>query len=226
MMFTQEDWDTRIIPYLVTQKSCWVWTRSDRLKVAFGKQKFSIREIALQVFRQETINTSTRMSCRNTKCVNPEHILNSMEERFWNNVIRPEHDESCWLWTGSTVGGGYGCFGRKTTRAHRYSYTLHKGPIPPGLLIRHKCNNPPCVNPDHLIPGTYLDNNNDMYQSNRQVILRGEQSGMSKLTEPEVIKIRILDAKGIDHYTIAAQFKVSRPTIDCIVNRKTWSHVE
>lgn len=71
-------------------------------------------------------------------------------ERFWSKV---QKTDECWLWTASTAGKGYGKFytGRgRGQYAHRFSYELHKGPIPSGLTIDHLCCNPACVNPDHL----------------------------------------------------------------------------
>lgn len=89
------------------------------------------------------------------------------EERFWNYV---QKTETCWLWTGSRADTGYGVHWtdeKKLVGAHRYSYELHNGPIPEGLFACHHCDNPPCVNPDHLFPGTAEDNAQDMSRKGR-----------------------------------------------------------
>lgn len=81
-----------------------------------------------------------------------------IKERFWAKVIKTE---DCWFWIAAVNEFGHGKFTnseRRTVKAHRYSYELHAGPIPEGLVVRHMCNNPSCVNPDHLALGTQLDN--------------------------------------------------------------------
>ena len=83
-------------------------------------------------------------------------------QRFWAKVDRSDRLWGCWTWTGSTK-RGYGRFqvaGRQTG-AHRFSYELHNGPIPDGLMVCHRCNNRGCVRPEHLYAGTAKDNWND-----------------------------------------------------------------
>lgn len=82
--------------------------------------------------------------------------------------------DSCWLWTGSKTSFGYGqmSFGphdgsRRTWPAHKVSWMLHKGDIPDGLFVCHQCDNPPCVNPDHLFLGTAGDNTRDCISKGR-----------------------------------------------------------
>jgi hypothetical protein len=90
------------------------------------------------------------------------------EERFWKKVNKTE---DCWLWLGHLQ--RYGRFKPQGIRnspqvlAHRYSYELHFGPIPIGMNVLHKCDNPACVNPDHLFLGTQKDNVIDMMNKGR-----------------------------------------------------------
>lgn len=96
-------------------------------------------------------------------------IRGPIEMRFWPKVERRGPDE-CWPWLGAIVPGGYGRFGirdNKVRQAHRIAYELTVGPVPDGLLLRHSCDNPNCVNPAHLIPGTAAENADDRRLRNR-----------------------------------------------------------
>jgi hypothetical protein len=87
-------------------------------------------------------------------------------DRFWSRVTK---GDGCWEWSGARDRGGYGHFnGAHGNRAHRFSWILANGPIPAGMLICHRCDNPPCVNPDHLFLGTVLDNHRDMDAKGRR----------------------------------------------------------
>lgn len=92
-----------------------------------------------------------------------------IEERFWVKVeMIPFH--SCWEWSACTLDFGHGQFNvgnKKRILAHVYSYILHKGPVPEGLQVNHTCDNPGCVNPDHLYSGTQQDNMDDIRERKR-----------------------------------------------------------
>jgi hypothetical protein len=95
-----------------------------------------------------------------------------MTQRFMDKVS-PEPNSGCWLWTGAATPFGYGNFmvmkaGKKSTeKAHRFSYQLHHGPIPKGMVVMHKCDVPGCVNPDHLSLGTPSENSRDIVKKGR-----------------------------------------------------------
>jgi hypothetical protein len=159
-------------------------------------------------------------------------------KRFWSLVEKTGHPRGCWIYTGrlNVARNGYGYFDdrRRTTSAHRYAWQLTQGDIPHGLDVCHTCDNPPCVNPDHLFLGTQKDNAQDMKQKGRSTV--GERSGTAKLTEVQVREIRALyvgrqRTKGHGRYSpisqaaLARRFGVDRATIQFVVARKTWKHL-
>jgi hypothetical protein len=104
------------------------------------------------------------------------------EDDFWRFV---EKTDGCWQWIGHRSGRRYGGFklGGKEHRAHRLSWELHNGPVPTGLVVRHDCDNPLCVRPDHLRIGTQAQNIADMDNRGRRGIATGDRNGMR--THPE-----------------------------------------
>lgn len=103
--------------------------------------------------------------------------------RFWEKVDK-NGPNGCWLWLGgigSRTNGGYGVFwnGENNTGAHRFSYELHKGPIPDDMTVDHLCYNPPCVNPDHL----RLLTNSENSKGRRIVLLEVCKAGLHKRSE-------------------------------------------
>lgn len=135
-------------------------------------------------------------------------IHGSPEERFWRYVDKGD-DNSCWEWNGSKCKDGYGYFRSKTEkRAHRYSYILNFGDIPEGKQVLHKCNNPPCVNPNHLKLGTNYDNMQDKKIAGHYY--NGENHHNSKLTDVQVIEV--LDLRG-PSWKVAEKYGVSGASI-------------
>lgn len=140
---------------------------------------------------------------------------------FWTKVER--NDDGCWGWLGSTDSCGYATLGKSRTRAHRLSYEIHVGDIPPGMRVCHRCDNPPCCNPAHLFLGTAAENSRDMVIKGRSN--RGERNGHARLSEPEVLRIRSLRAKGMTLKAVAAECGVSFQTVHDITTKRRWAHL-
>src|ERR1035437_4371398 len=100
------------------------------------------------------------------------------EERFWPKVKKSFLKDGCWPWQAGCDSKGYGSFsliGRTIVGAHVASWIIYFGPIPKGMCVLHKCDNPPCVRPDHLFLGTKGDNIRDMDDKGRRGVVRGAQ---------------------------------------------------
>jgi hypothetical protein len=152
--------------------------------------------------------------------------MKTIEERFWSKVLVIPFSE-CWLWTGEINEGGYGLLyiKEKARPAHRVSWELNRGSIPEKLKVCHKCDNPPCVRPDHLFLGTQRDNVYDMIKKGRMG-LRGQNKGVingaCKLSPELVLEIRADNRKRCE---IARHYKISDVQVFRIKNRINWKHV-
>lgn len=137
--------------------------------------------------------------------------------------------KGCWIFTGCKTTAGYGIVsvgGRngKLMYTHRLMWASIYGEIGEGLEILHKCDNPPCMNPDHLFKGTQTDNNLDKVNKGRARGNKntGEDSGYHKLTWAKVAMIRELRLQGLTKTAIAKKFDIHRTTVAHIENGKTW----
>lgn len=132
------------------------------------------------------------------------------------------NSDGCWEWQAAKDKDGYGIFSyaRKSYRANKVALILDGRPVPDGMYACHRCNNPACVRPDHLYPGTPTQNMEDARQSG--TLRMGEDVHFSKLTERQVKAIR--EASGT-HEEIAEEFGVSRPCVSLVRARRTWRHV-
>lgn len=137
-----------------------------------------------------------------------------------------EQSNGCYEWQAALNENGYGEFrvdgGRK--KAHRVAYTIFKGEIPEGLLVCHSCDNKKCVNPAHLWLGTDKDNAVDRNTKNRQN--KGSLVNHAKLTEEDVISIKIRLKSGQTQRSLAREYGVHHLTIHWIKQGKTWTHVK
>lgn len=153
----------------------------------------------------------------------------TVEVRFWRFV---DKTENCWYWTGrSRSKKGYGNIsaGARDANhklAHRLSYEIHKGAIPVGMVVMHTCDNPSCVNPDHLVVGTQSENILDSFRKGRKISIpphkQGEEHGASKLNN-ELVKLIRASTDSIKSLSIF--YGVSLSSIERVLNRKTWKHI-
>lgn len=152
------------------------------------------------------------------------YIVKTPEERFWNSILKGDTDE-CWPWVGrnenATPFRGSICVdGRRKTQkivlAHRFSYEMHNGKIPDGLIVCHKCDYPPCCNPKHLFIGTHKDNTRDMMEKGRDAFSdgriphpMGEKSILATLTDSTRNQIKELRLSGRTTTSLAKEFGIS-----------------
>ena len=146
-------------------------------------------------------------------------------ERF-NSKVKIDHDTGCHEWVDGRSPTGNGKFKHKGKhlRAHRVAYEMHKGPIPEGMFICHRCDNPSCVNIDHLFLGTPQDNLDDCVRKGRLKPRKGEAHPHAILTEDDVRAIRDLRGTMLQR-EIAQKFGVHRVTVIDILVGRSWKHV-
>ena len=147
-------------------------------------------------------------------------------DRFSMRVLKAEN--GCWNWQSGTDQDGYGLFmgnvlGVRFKRAHRFSWAYHNQKlIPPGMEILHSCDNPRCVNPEHLSLGTALQNQRDKWARGRGGAQQGESHWKCRLTEAQVREIR---ASKEPQDVLAARYGITQSGISGIIRRRSWAHL-
>jgi hypothetical protein len=153
---------------------------------------------------------------------------------LFDRKVRPRlsvTDSGCWEFVGCRDESGYGrvhLFGGQQTLveyAHRLSLIAAFGPLPRGAIVCHRCDNPPCCNPEHLYAGSQADNARDAIRSGRlrPAILRGIANPAARLTEADVLSIRALPGR---YASIAARYGVSYSLVSQIKRRILWGHLQ
>ena len=158
-----------------------------------------------------------------------------MKPDFWSKVSK-----DCWVWTGACNRVGYGhlFWGGEWWLAHRLSWFLTKGQIPKGMLVCHRCDNPCCVNPDHLFLGTQSDNLRDSVKKGRwnngdrhwtrrhpEKVTCGSSHWNAKLTDSSAREILQMAMSGHSQRALAKRFGVSPRTIQDLLRGATWKHI-
>lgn len=176
----------------------------------------AVRDVAGKVLRR---GISTHCGCQHP----------SPEERFWSYVYIDTVGSGCWEWFGTKNKRpsmpAYGVFSLthgKPVRAHRFAWESVHGPIPAHMDVLHRCDNPPCVRPDHLFLGTHADNMADRDAKGRTA--RGER-GANKLTGAQVLAIRALRYGGRTQRDVGLEFNVSDVTVSLLWRGITWRHL-
>jgi hypothetical protein len=150
--------------------------------------------------------------------------------RFWSKCRLDA--TGCWLWTASTCHWGYGQFRTgshtdgtaRTVRSHRYAWELTHGPIPTGMVVRHKCDVPACCNPNHLELGTHRDNAMDREVRGRGNQPRGAAHGRARLTPALATEMRAAYAAGgRTQQSLAAEYGVSTGLVSYVVRGMHWA---
>ena len=149
-------------------------------------------------------------------------------KRFTDKI---QKTDTCWIWNGTRQTKGYGqlWYNGKLHSAHRISYAIYNGGIEPDKVVMHTCDNPNCVNPEHLKLGTQSDNMQDAKKKNRAFNIpprKGEENNKTKLNEEKVLKIRELYEQGnITQLELSNMYGVTKTAIHFIIKRKNWKHI-
>lgn len=221
---------------------CWIWT-GPNFSFRGDDGTVQAHRYSLTLVGRDRRKMNLRFCPKDRRCVNPDHLgyvddPDAVAERFWakvdkNGPTMPRMETNCWVWTSTIFAGrrgGYGQFtvvGNKAVQAHRIAWTLTYDDIPDDLIVCHRCDNKPCVRPDHLFLGTPALNSADMTAKGRSA--SGVKNANAKLTEADVRAIRaaVLPGYGYGALTpMAAKYGVSSVCIANIVNGKTWRHVK
>lgn len=148
-------------------------------------------------------------------------------ERF-NAKWKLNAESGCWEWTAALYTSGYGQIKvprkRIQAQAHRLSYAIHKGPIPQGQYVLHRCDNRKCVNPEHLFLGTKKDNAQDMVAKGRHCF--GEKQAGAKLTAKHVHVALELIRLGVKQIRIAQMLDISPMELSRIKRGERWAHLQ
>lgn len=153
------------------------------------------------------------------------HMKKSPEQRFWEKVDRRGEDE-CWPWKAHRDDFGYGTiYIGKHERSHRATWMFCRGPIPEGMCVCHRCDNPWCCNPNHLLVATKGDNNRDMFQKGRDRLPKGEEVFCAKLKATDIPQIRFRLKCGDTLAEVASVFSVHPCTISDVKQGRSWTHI-
>lgn len=223
----------RIESHIISKTDCWITDLTKSKKYPLIHFNMKKEKVSYIMYRLYVGKIPEGMfvchKCNNPKCVNPEHLFleakKSPLEKIESRIISKK---GCWLTDLALSSNGYPhiWINGKTKLVSRVMYESYKGEIPDKMFVCHKCDNPKCVNPDHLFLGTHQDNMNDRNSKNRQSRQKGSQNAQSKLNEEQVLEIkRLLAETNLTQKEIGEKYGVDHRTISLIKRGKNWTHV-
>ena len=187
----------------------------------------SIPECAKPIYRRNTCRMHyARIQRHGSPYVRLKNSVEKTVEQTLALHVPNRPISGCWIWLGHRDKRGYGrmYLNRRQGFAHRYIYQHFKGGLRDDQLLRHTCDNPPCVNPDHLIPGTDADNARDMVERGRSA--RGTKHRAAKLTESQVMEMRRTYAAGeASQADLARQYGLTPTPVSQLLRGITWKHL-
>jgi len=221
LLFNQEQLqEVEAVKYLGKTKGLLTCIQYGPEKTACGRNKLFCR---CECGNHKWVNISDFSTKSKTmSCGCYKFSLKQRLNHFHNKYTKK--DNGCWIWNGSTA-NGYGrfCLHGKEIKAHRFAYEQFIGEIPEGFFVCHTCDNPSCVNPEHLFVGTPSENSRDMVKKGRS--LMGSKNPNSKINPDDVKKIIALHCDGMSPLSIAKIFGLSDVMVRNITKGKNWKHV-
>ena len=223
------------IEYEIDDNDCWICTShkllwDNRLRISIKNKDNNYRStICERIAYEEIIGELDRHEnlvniCGNLLYINPSHYKIKTEREDHKKSIEYTIDKNgCWNCIShfkNKKGYPHITINNKSTRLSRYMYESYRGEIPEGKIIMHLCDNPSCINPDHLKIGTHTENIKD--RDNKGRAIKGEKCHNSKLKEKDIREIRI---STLSTKELSIKFNVSDSNIRDIRNRKAWKHV-
>lgn len=159
--------------------------------------------------------------CESRSCVSPDHLVLKGSPGWLESqcAVQPN---GCWVWRNRCNAGGYGRFivGGKDYLAHRFSFELFKGEIPKGMGALHTCDNPPCVNPEHIYAGAAKQNTCDMLSKGREAW--GDRAGSGKLSADQVRAAFDMRRNGLLQREIADRLGVTQSSVSRLLSKQSW----
>ena len=215
---------------------CWIWT-GKHYGTGLGSLSCHNKSrtiVQISIFLKTGYWPTKRYhhGCGNNECVNPDHLVlqegKDWIRRFWSKVnkdgpTQPHMETPCWEWTGKRIVAGYGQFffdGAHRFATHIVWRLIYGSDVPKGKHVLHRCDNPPCVNPEHLFLGDQKENMEDAVIKNRHS--HKETHGMTKLSATDVEAIRAMGKEKKTYFEIALRFGISFQHVGQIINHKRW----